>query len=515
MPNFSNWNEEGSEVIRPNLAQRRELSVVLARAISTRISPPPSNPDELPQGMTTLGAPARCNLCWSDSTYAVVAWNDAYHNTVNACMRHALGNSHLDALTCRDCHRVFRDGADSQPRWARDGRIRGTDGSIVLCRPCQAEYTACSECSTRFHFGTQTQCCTVRPRCEMCNIPETDDAPHTANVEVGSRYDYTGTETLRYVCARCEAENLTTCVDCARLMRRRETYEIAGGDSYVCTGCLHGYRATTYQWQMCGRHSIAYREGMEELTCCNPYSHIHSYSYKPAPIMMGDGPMYYGAEIEVCTQDMDSAAEVAGRGFKRHVYLKEDGSIRHGFEMVTHPMSYGYWMSEFPWATLTELRNAGAYAHSSCGIHVHASRAGFGGAAHEHRWLAFFDRNQAQIEKIARRSGSSYARFGTLTPRDKKAIATRKGDHGRYQRYSAVNVNNAHTYEVRIFATSVDEGTIQAAIGFVAATVEYTRHLRSRDVMKSGGMTWTDFRAFVESHPEYAPLLSEMNRVNA
>jgi hypothetical protein len=78
-----------------------------------------------------------------------------------------------------------------------------------------------------------------------------------------------------------------------------------------------------------------------------------------------------------------------------------------------------------------------------------------------------------------------------------------------------VNVNNEHTYEVRIFATSLDANVVFSAISFVSATIEYTRQLKGRDVMKSGGMTWDGFRAYVESQPQYATLLTEMNRVGA
>lgn len=509
MPHM-NWAADGTPIHRPDLAQRREMAARLFRTIAG---------SDTVDGFRVLTAPARCNTCWDGSTMAVTTTTDL-HNTVHTlCMLHTRDRvTSTECLTCDRCATTFRDARSNMATWVRMGQFQGGVYGSSMCRPCQREYRQCSECPTRYHYTEQVQCCPVPIRCSLCNIRLIDGLEFAENVEIASRYDYQGTETLAHVCADCETTGLRTCVECERLCRRSDTYSVNGSDILsVCTADLNGYRPETqYNWSVCGRHGYAWRVDVDELECCNPYSTIHSYSYKPNPIFRGEGPAFYGAEIEICAPDHDSAASIAGRGFKGLVYLKEDGSIRDGFEMVTHPMSYGYWMNEFPWQTLTELRQAGAYEHSSCGIHVHAARAGFSGAAHEHRWLTFFDNNQTAIEKIARRSGSSYARFGTLTARDKKIIATCKpGRPGHFQRYSAVNVNNTNTYEVRIFATSIDPDVVKAAVGFVSATVEYTRQLKARDVLKSAGMSWTAFRTWVESRPEYAPLYAEMNRVNA
>jgi hypothetical protein len=516
MPNWLTSRAAMDGASRPNLVQRRELAAVWARDVLNITD------GTLPPHWTVLRSPAPCNSCWNGTSYAVLSTLNGYADTVYHCMEHAASRAlHSTSMTCYGCGIHYVDDANMSPPWASNGMIQGVarGTNVNLCNLCAVNnYTSCTECRVRYNVNTQQQCCARVPRCAYCNGRESADFAMVTDVQVLSRYDFNAIETLSHVCESCVRDNIRTCIDCNGTSSRTDAYQVLETDDYVCAACFRGYRPTTqYTWGSCDRHGRAYRVGIDDVECCNLHAAIHSYSYKPRPMFRGDGPMYYGMEIEICTRNTSDTADVAGRGFREHVYLKEDSSIRQGFEMVTHPMSYGYWMESFPWGTFANLVQAGAYEHNSCGIHVHAARDGFSGAAHEFRWLAFFDRNQSDIQKVARRVNSSYARFGQLSTRDKRAIATKAiapGSH-YFQRYSAVNVNNAATYEVRIFATSVHADVIKAAVGFVAASVEYTRELSARAVMKSGGMSWIGFRSWVESRPEYAALVAEMNRVGA
>ena len=508
MPNFE--ADRSPYRGRGDRAERRRLSVILANVLN--------GTDTLPAGFTTLSAPTSCDTCYQ--VRAVVSVDGFYSDASQPlCMDHA-ESMYAYRHECRDCARVFYGARNCQPRWMTRGNVAGMapNSNESVCYDCSCNYRGCTECANYYNGSTSQQCCAIVPRCNMCNRREEPDNALVTDVVIMSRYSYAETDTISRICTWCMESQITTCVGCSRQVRRTDTYTHNNTDNGTCLGCVGGYvPGSENVWDVCGRHGIAYRPETEEPQCCDPRAVIHPYSYKPTPKYRGDGPLYLGAEIEICANDIGRSASVAGRGFKGLVYLKDDGSVSGGFEMVTHPMSFGYWATEFPWDTFAALRESGAYEHRSCGIHVHASRAGFSGPAHQHKWLAFFDRNQAMIERIARRSGSSYARFGQLTPRDKKSVAMRKEGQSQpyFQRYSAVNVNNQHTFEVRIFATSIDRDVVFSAISFVAASIEYTRQLKGRDVMKSGGMTWAGFRAFVESKPEYSVLLSEMNRVNA
>jgi hypothetical protein len=224
-------------------------------------------------------------------------------------------------------------------------------------------------------------------------------------------------------------------------------------------------------------------------------------------------------ELEVAVdrdRDRSSAARKVQELLGDLVYLKDDGSIGHGFEIVTHPMSYQWAMDEFPWANLPELTAAGCYASDSCGIHVHVSREAFTGPAHEYRFLQFWHRNKAGITRVARRESDQWAAFMT-DPENraavlKQVVKDKRIDHNRYR---AVNTQNDKTLEVRVFASTLQAASIKADLGLVAATVEYSAMLRSPDILKGNGWVWDRFAEWTSKQGRYAPLSEEIVRIGS
>jgi hypothetical protein len=164
-------------------------------------------------------------------------------------------------------------------------------------------------------------------------------------------------------------------------------------------------------------------------------------------------------------------------------------------------------MASFPWSMLTELADAGAEASAACGLHLHLSRAGFNSPCHVFRWMKFIYRNQRAVIRLARRHSPEYAAFSDHERRAVKDAA--KG--ARYGgRFVAINTSNADTLELRTFASSLAPPVVQAAFGFAAASVEYTRALSATDIIHHGGWTWPAFADWVNARPEYRPLTLEM-----
>lgn len=242
---------------------------------------------------------------------------------------------------------------------------------------------------------------------------------------------------------------------------------------------------------------------------CDNRQFIQNYSFRPIPVFHGIGPVFMGFELEVAygPADDDKAAMHAVSELGTLAYLKEDGSV-NGFEIVTHPMSYDYAMSGFPWHLLSELDELGMEADSTCGLHIHVSKKGFTNPAHIYRWMKFFYRNRENIVKIARRESSEWAKFSPSARREIKDYA--KGKKGQ-DRYSAINTQNRSTFEVRIFASSLDEADIKACLGLVDATVEYTRQLTTADILKKKGWDWQSFQSWLPA--KYAPLRLEMDEL--
>jgi hypothetical protein len=305
------------------------------------------------------------------------------------------------------------------------------------------------------------------------------------------------------------------CDRCQRTVAEDDTVDTVRG-SVICQDCLYGYYWHCTECDGWNRDGDSCGNGCCDPDCncdsCRPGRFgglVEDYDYKPSPVFNGTGPLYLGAEIELDTPygREGECAQLAGEALGSLGYLKADSSIE-GFEIVTHPMSYEWAMANFPWAMLTELQDAGcsAGAGAGTGIHVHVSRAGFDSPCHAYRWMKFVYRNQRQVITLARRSSPEWAAF---TDDDRRAVKDyAKGGCG--SRYQAINPNNTATFELRVFAGSLDPGQVQAALAFAAASVEYTRDLSVAAIAHHAGWGWRSFVAWLADRPVYQPLTAQL-----
>lgn len=267
---------------------------------------------------------------------------------------------------------------------------------------------------------------------------------------------------------------------------------------------------------------------------CEPDTNIvHDYSYRPDPIFhstQADDRLFFGIEIEVENSktlgwdNRNQAAEYAQSHLEPIdlAYLKNDGSLSDGFEIVTHPMTHEFYMSEASelWSTLEHLRSMSmrSWSTSTCGLHIHISRAGFKGGAHMHRFLNLVYSNEEFYSLMAGRSSSRWAKFDDVESSswtDTDAWGNRnyktwrsyrqKIEHGRHtDRYSAVNTQNAHTLEMRIFKGSIKPSRVKAMISLAHASVEFTRNLTVQDVV-AGALNSETLMTYIDANASMYP----------
>lgn len=255
---------------------------------------------------------------------------------------------------------------------------------------------------------------------------------------------------------------------------------------------------------------------------------IHGYSYKPRPVFYGTGPLFMGMELEVETPNTGKSLSVVTDTLGDLAYVKEDSSIRHGFEIVTHPMDWSYVDTQFPWRVLPDLRATGAQVNpDENGLHVHLSRSGFDGPCHVFRWMKLLHRNRSRVSVLARRDSDQWAAWNRSTRRMTKFIAKPELQHNRFitrdqreflryngfTRYEAINTTNAATFELRMFASSLDSQEVAAALAFASSSVEYARILTPQDILKKDGWNWRGYSEFVAQTPSYAPLHKELTKL--
>jgi hypothetical protein len=72
-----------------------------------------------------------------------------------------------------------------------------------------------------------------------------------------------------------------------------------------------------------------------------------------------------------------------------------------------------------------------------------------------------------------------------------------------------VNCQNSGTFEIRGFRSTLNRVKLRAALEFVDASVAYTRQVKTSDVLKGGGLTWSHFYNWVILHPDRYPHLQQ------
>lgn len=220
--------------------------------------------------------------------------------------------------------------------------------------------------------------------------------------------------------------------------------------------------------------------------------------------------------------DRSSLAEkllAVGNGEEKKIYIKHDGSLQNGLEIVTHPMTLDYHQAEMPWAELAELcRVAGFRSHmaSTCGLHVHVNRTSLGETFPEKeatiaRILFFVEAHWNELLKFSRRTESQLHRWAARYGRkDSPKETLDNAKAGGLGRYTCVNLNNFATIEFRIFRGTLKVNTILATLALVEELCDLATKSSDKSFQE---MSWTDFVSGLkeEKHGALIQYLKERN----
>ena len=293
------------------------------------------------------------------------------------------------------------------------------------------------------------------------------------------REDNAGTDHTP-LCKNCYDERYTSCCDCGALLHiANANYEDSDEDEE------HPYCSSCYQ-----RH---FRNAS-----------IHDYYYKPWPIFYGEGPRFFGVELEIdgAGEDREHAQallSIANSDSER-MYIKHDGSLDDGLELVTHPMSLTEHLCRFPWEALCAKAAALGYlSHraTTCGLHVHVSRRAFGETERQQdaaiaRVLYFFEKHWEELLKFSRRTQRQLerwaARYGYKEQPMEILDYAKKGYHGG--RYTCVNLQNSDTVEFRIFRGTLKTNTLLATLELVDRICDVAINLSDEELRS---LAWTTF----------------------
>jgi len=389
------------------------------------------------------------------------------------------------------------------------------------------EVRHCVGCTTRIDEYTEVGFEGTRgPVCTNCHV-NCHGCGNDFNDNSGATHAYVGGDSY---CARCTRNDWFICNHCDDWTHVDESHGTTSGYS-VCENCRDQY----YHFCDNCEQYVDDDYQSEHQSNCYDNGEIHGYDYRPNPIFLHNEGEVDNAPIrtinvqsvirnyrQVAYMGFELEMEYFGRGRSSFgdgvescdihdvTYLKSDGSLNHGFEMVTHPMTLAWAMENFPWQRIEQLNDGSfeGWGGSTAGLHIHVSRDGFANLSHQARFVHLITRNQNLYEILAGRSSERWANFNNDNLRN---ISRKLRRIESSERYSAVNLQNRATLEVRIFQSSLKPERIKMCLQLVDASVKYTENLSCNDMVTGKAFSSKSFIAWVATRPEYEILNSYLD----
>lgn len=283
-------------------------------------------------------------------------------------------------------------------------------------------------------------------------------------------------------------------------------------DAAVCEGCGDHFPTDDMIWDEEGYCWYC-------CDCAEPHvsAEIHSYNYTPRLTFFGgegvENPLFFGTELETdsgSSRRSYARALASIEGFSEHFYMKNDGSLCDGIEIVSHPMTLAYHDSirgiyEHIGAA---ARANGFVSHDSgnCGLHVHGSSSFFGRSkvvqdACKYKLMRLFQRFERQLTTFSRRTSDRWCHYATSADYEPKkdvvnvrdasgimgepSVLAKSRNFVDYDRdkYRAVNILHPNTVEIRIFNGTLKWSTYFASLALVEGMFR---------AVKMHGSTWVE-----------------------
>lgn len=200
-----------------------------------------------------------------------------------------------------------------------------------------------------------------------------------------------------------------------------------------------------------------------------PEGLIRGYHKRPELKFFGEGPKFFGLELECDGSDADGSEDDVRAIFKNHMdrfYFNSDGSLSHGFEAITHPMSPSE-MLKIDWEQITNEMENRYYDNDrdTAGIHIHISRRFFYEEKNIGRLVRMFSENYGDMIKFAHRPEHKAADWAKRVRGTTRQYAIDWYENAsRAGRYTAVNLQNDETVEIRLFHSLASRQHIMACI---------------------------------------------------
>ena len=417
------------------------------------------------------------------------------------CIDDAMNDGTL--FECEDCNDMFND------------EIRYSAADRTVCEGCLDSYVHCTDCDEYMYSDSatwfeqeQVYRCEHHTDvhgmyCEACEqMVYCDDATSIENMlepDVWLREDYSMEDVI---CERCDASMrrnsppVPTIDDC----RYIQYYSYRPGEMVI--------------------RRYGSKDGIEKMAAS---------SYRGIALQRVEH--YFGMEMEVEPQEelegdvanTMEAAKYVTELYEDFFYCKRDASVERGFEAVSHPASFDWWMGRGR-ELLIKMTNKLAHkygfrSHGSgrCGLHIHTNKASLSHIQLKRMIEFMYDKRRNKwIMELSRRGGHEAMDYANLkfirgtydyekgeiipskTPLRKAAIDLVKNDKMGGERCNALNLSGDLTVELRLVRGTLNHDSLLAALQFYDALIQVCDP--KGEVSGLQAPTLSDFRGYCKRH---------------
>jgi len=312
----------------------------------------------------------------------------------------------------------------------------------------------------------------------------------------------------------------------------------------ICQICAVNYEESMSRYN--GYFSKGYFYSEDGITSkdqieCPEHMYLKDYDYSPDSLYRlssGDVNPNLGVELEVDVLNLnydDDDDEHYGdadlgvdravgmtmslltRG-KEHAYAMHDGSLRDGFEIATYPADIYKHMDTSHFNYKPAFKNivkAGYRGHEAgtAGLHIHLDRDFFGDSTSDQLYRAslmayimesnwedfvkFSRRRYHHLDQWASKKDLKY-RVDTNSVKTNEQVARDFVNEYDMDKYVAFNINHMHTFELRIFRSTLNYNTYIATLQFVHNLAKLVKEI---DLAQAQVITFKDIIKY-EEHSE-------------
>ena len=151
-----------------------------------------------------------------------------------------------------------------------------------------------------------------------------------------------------WLCEDCVDRLTVTCDRCGERIYQESAIE--DDHHTLCEGCFDEHYVRCHDCGCILRSYDAYFDDDDHSYCSDCWDEhegaIHDYNYTPDLVFHGKGLRHFGVELEIdeggtVNSNAQKLLDIANANAE-NLYIKTDGSLDEGLELVTHPMTLEY-----------------------------------------------------------------------------------------------------------------------------------------------------------------------------